>query len=285
MVFALLRKIIIMKNTITAVLLSALFTLSACRKADSQNTESKTEASPAPEFKIDSVKVTDSVKVSEKLTLKYESTMLVFPSITDKALLDSIYYERKEITDFSKQGLQTFLNKDKNEYFSSVKDKNNDWIADIAFPQTWNSGSFMKLRSHSKYFLQIEYMYSSYEGGAHGNYGFSERVFDMKTNRKLQLSDITTMPKTRLEKILLKNINTLPSGTTDSQGAVKNSDMLLLDVIPANENFYFDDKNLYFHYSPYEIAAFAAGDIIIPVSWDELKGTLTPEFKERMKIN
>ncbi len=93
------------------------------------------------------------------------------------------------------------------------------------------------------------------------------------------------MPKARLEALLMKNINTIPSGTTDSQGAVKNSDMLLLKTIPANENFYFDEKNLYFHYSPYEIAAFAAGDIIIPVSWEELKGTLTSQFKERMKIN
>ncbi|MBW7674004.1 RsiV family protein [Chryseobacterium chendengshani] len=274
-----------MKNTIKAFLLATLFILSACRKADSKNTETKAETKAIPEFKIDSVKITDSIKVSEKLTLKYESTMLVFPTITDQALLDSIYYERKGITDFSKQGLQNFLNKDKTEYFSSVKDKNNDWTSDIAYPQTWNSGAFMKLRSHIKDFLQIQYLYSSYEGGAHGNYGFSERIFDLKTNKKLQLKDITTMPKARLEQLLFKNINTIPSGTTDSQGAVKNSDMLLLEVIPANENFYFDDKNLYFHYSPYEIAAFAAGDITIPVSWDELKGTLTSEFKERMKIN
>jgi Fe-S cluster assembly protein SufB len=55
-------------------------------------------------------------------------------------------------------------------------------------------------------------------------------------------------------------------------------------VVPATDNFYFDQKNLYFHYSPYEITAFAAGDIIIPISWDELKGTLNEEFKERMKI-
>jgi len=60
--------------------------------------------------------------------------------------------------------------------------------------------------------------------------------------------------------------------------------MLLVDVIPATDNFYFDDKNMYFHYSPYEIAAFAAGDLVIPVSWQELKGSLNPEFKERMSI-
>ncbi len=92
------------------------------------------------------------------------------------------------------------------------------------------------------------------------------------------------MPSGAIEAILMKNINTIKSGTTDENGEVKNSEMLLVDKIPVSDNFYFDDKNLYFHYSPYEIAAFAAGDITIPVSWEELKGTLNAEFKERMKI-
>lgn len=276
-----------MKKTLSILVFSALFAVTSCKKTDSQNnSQSNTfEVKETKKFVVDSVKLSDSVKINNLLSLKYESKMLVFPSIKDKTLLDSIYFDKKGITDFSKQGLQTFLEKDKNEYFASVKEKDNDWIADIQHPQNWDTGYFMKLKSNTNDFLQIEYMYSSYEGGAHGNYGFSERVFDLKNNKKLTLKDITTMPKARLEALLMKNINTIPSGTTDSQGAVKNSDMLLLETIPANENFYFDEKNLYFHYSPYEIAAFAAGDIIIPVSWEELKGTLTPQFKERMKIN
>lgn len=276
-----------MKKTLSILVFSALFAVTSCKKTDSQNnSQSNTsEVKETEKFVVDSVKLSDSVKINNLLLLKYESKMLVFPSVKNKTLLESIYFDKKGITDFSKQGLQTFLDKDKNEYFASVKEKDNDWIADIQRPQNWDTGYFMKLKSNTNDFLQIEYMFSSYEGGAHGNYGFSERVFDLKNNKKLTLKDITTMPKARLEALLLKNINTIPSGATDSQGAVKNSDMLLLKTIPANENFYFDEKNLYFHYSPYEIAAFAAGDIVIPVSWEELKGTLTPQFKERMKIN
>ncbi|MDF2551234.1 MAG: hypothetical protein K0R77_509 [Chryseobacterium sp.] len=275
-----------MKNTFAILALSTIFAVTSCKKTDSQNAELNTTETKVPEkFFVDSVKLSDSAKVNNLLSLKYEAKMLVFPTLKDKALLDSIYYDKKGITDFSKQGLQKFLDKDKDQYFASVKGKDNDWIADIQHPQTWDTGSFMKLKSHSNDFLQIEYMYSSYEGGAHGNYGFVERVFDLKNNKRVALKDITTMPKARLEALLMKNINNIPSGTTDSQGAVKNSDMLLLESIPASDNFYFDDKNLYFHYSPYEIAAFAAGDIIIPVSWEELKGTINEQFKERMKIN
>ncbi|WP_238555597.1 RsiV family protein [Chryseobacterium sp. P1-3] len=92
------------------------------------------------------------------------------------------------------------------------------------------------------------------------------------------------MPKSKIEEILMKNINKINGGASDGDGEINNSEMLLVEKIPASDNFYFDEKNLYFHYSPYEIAAFAAGDIIIPVSWEELKGTLNAEFKERMKI-
>ena len=132
--------------------------------------------------------------------------------------------------------------------------------------------------------MHIQYSGSGYEGGAHDNYGYSERVFDLKNNKKLELKDITSMPAAKMEAILMKNVNKINSGTTDADGEVKNSEMLLVDKIPATGNFYFDQTHLYFHYSPYEIAAFAAGDITIPVSWEELKGTLNTEFKERMKI-
>lgn len=273
-----------MKKTIAFALLSTVIFFTACKKNNAENTakEIHTEIKDN-QFVVDSVLIKDSAKMNEKLSLKYEAKMLVFPSIKDQALLDSIYYYKKGITDFSRQGLKTFLEKDKQDYFSSLKNKNTDWMGDLPNPQTWETGSYMKLKSLSENFLQIEYLFSSYEGGAHGNYGFSERVFDLKSNKKIQLKDITTIEKAKLEELLKKNIDKIPSGTTSGQETVKNSDMLLVDVIPANDNFYFDDKNLYFHYSPYGIAAFAAGDIVIPVSWDELKGTINPQFEGRFK--
>lgn len=274
-----------MKNKVVVILFSAAFLLSACKKTESKTAVTNTEIKSPEKFTIDFLKVNDSLKINDKLSVNYTSKVLVFPSLKDKALLDSIYYDKTGITDYSKQGLQNFLDKDKTEFYTSVKEDSKEWISDIQNPQTWEAGAFMKLISQNDDFLQIEYLHTSYQGGAHDNYSFDARVFDLKNNKKLNLKDITTMPKARLEELLMKNIDKIPSGTTDSDGPVKNSDMLLVDVIPANKDFYFDDKNLYFHYSPYEIAAFAAGDIVIPVSWKELDGTINPEFKKRMKIN
>ncbi|NML70887.1 DUF3298 domain-containing protein [Chryseobacterium sp. RP-3-3] len=274
-----------MKNTIAVLAVSSFLAFSACKKGENTTGPSdKTEAAQPEKLVLDSVKINDSLKIADSLTVRFTSKLLVFPTLKDKKLLDSIYFNHKGIKDFSKKGMEVYLDNDKSSYFNSVKSDSKDWISDISYAQSWYTSSHMNLISNDNGYMHIEYVQSAYEGGAHDNYGFSERVFDLKNNKKLELKDITSMPKAKLEAMLMKNINKVSSGTTDSEGEVKNSEMLLVEVIPASNNFYFDQKNLYFHYSPYEIAAFAAGDIVIPVSWEELKGTLNTEFKERMKI-
>jgi len=273
-----------MKNTIAVIALSSFLAVTACKKNETAAQEEKTESKASEEFVVDSVKVNDSTKITDSLKVSYTSKLLVFPTLKDKKLLDSIYFQNEKIKDFSKAGLQAYLDKEKNDYFNSIKKDNNDWLSDVTYAQNWYSSSHMNLISNKNGYMHIQYVGSGYEGGAHDNYGFSERVFDLKNNRKLELKDITSMPKNKIEAILMKNIDKMNSGTMDGDGEVKNSEMLLVDKIPASDNFYFDDKNLYFHYSPYESAAFAAGDITAPVSWEDLKGTLNAEFKDRMKI-
>ncbi|GEN76778.1 RsiV family protein [Chryseobacterium hagamense] len=272
-----------MKNTMAVLAVSSLLAVSACKKTENNNT-----AAAAPEkerFTVDSVKIDDSIKINDSLTVKYSSRMLVFPTLKNKTLLDSIYFTEKNIGDFSKNGLRNYLQKSKNEYFNQIRKDAKEWGSDLTFAQEWYFDTGMKVKSNMNGYLHVEYIWGSYSGGAHDNYGFSERVFDLENNKKVELKDITSMPAGQLEALLMKNINKINSGTTDNTGQVNNSEMLLVDKIPATGNFYFDEKNLYFHYSPYEITAFAAGDITIPVSWANLKGTLNPEFAKRMKIN
>ncbi|CAI8860793.1 RsiV family protein [Chryseobacterium sp. IT-36CA2] len=273
-----------MKNTIAVIALSSFLAVIACKKNEKAVLAEKTENKTTEELVVDSVKVNDSVKITDSLKLSFTSKLLVFPALKDRKLLDSIYFQNEKITDFSKAGLQAYLDSEKNNYFQSVKSNNKDWVSDITYAQNWYSSSYMNLISNTNGYMHIQYVGSGYEGGAHDNYGFSERVFDLKNSKKLELKEITSMPKNKIEVILMKNIDKMNSGTMDGDGEVKNSEMLLVEKIPASDNFYFDNKNLYFHYSPYEIAAFAAGDITIPVSWEDLKGTLNTEFKERMKI-
>lgn len=275
-----------MKNTMAVLAISSLLAVSACKKTENNNTAAGTAVTPEAErFTADSVKIDDSIKINDSLTVKYSSRMLVFPTLKNKTLLDSIYFAEKNISDFSKNGLRNHLQKSKNEYFNQIRKDAKEWGSDLTYAQEWYSDTGMKVKSNMNGYLHVEYVWGSYSGGAHDNYGFSERVFDLENDKKVELKDITSMPAGQLEALLMKNINKINSGTTDNTGQVNNSEMLLVDKIPATGNFYFDEKNLYFHYSPYEITAFAAGDITIPVSWADLKGTLNPEFAKRMKIN
>ncbi|WP_292008189.1 RsiV family protein [Chryseobacterium sp.] len=279
-----------MKNAITILVFTSLIFSSACKKNENkpeETTKDPIEVQQPEKFVIDSVIMNDSTKILKGLTVKYYSKLLVFPTLKDQKLLDSIYSQYKGVKDFSKEGLKSYLEKDKKNYFNSLaKDLEGltDEESERFSNQEWYSSSSMEVVSNISDYMHIQYSGGGYEGGAHDNYGFSERVFDLKNNKRLALQDITSMAKKDLEEKLMKNIDKIHGGATDSDGDIKNTDMLLVEVIPVTNNFYFDSKNLYFHYSPYEIAAFAAGDIIIPISWEELGGTLNPEFKKRMKI-
>jgi len=107
-----------MKNTITVIALSSFLAVTACNKSKTEGAESKKAENRIPEkFIVDSVKVNDSVKITDSLKLSFTSKLLVFPTLKDKKLLDSIYFQNEKIKDFSKAGLQTYLNDEKNNYF------------------------------------------------------------------------------------------------------------------------------------------------------------------------
>ena len=266
-----------------------LFILSAILALSSISCQKKSTMFSAQTFEpkidktiFDSISIKDSTAINTMLSLKFSSKMLYFPTIKNKLLLKQIYFQNDGLKDYSKKGIENYLTQTKSEYFESVKKENTN--LDVQFSQKWYSDSSMKVVSFDNDYLQIQYFQNVYDGGAHGNYQFSHRIFDLKANKNLSINEITTMPKPRLEALLKQNIDKIPSRAKNSQGHIKNSEMLLVDKISVTDNFYFDGKNLYFHYSPYEITAYAAGDVIIPISWEDLKNTLTPEFKERMKL-
>ena len=262
-----------------------LLTLASCKK-EAPTSEAIPQKDSVKTLAVDSVKVSDSVRMPPKLTLEYANTMLIFPSLKSKSLLDSIYFQYPKLKDFSSSGIEKFLQNEEKSFFDDTRKDNEKWIAEegSSLDGKWFESASMKVVSNENGFLHIRYSAASYMGGAHDNYYFSERVFDLQSIRRVMLSDITSMPAEKLSVLLLKNIDRNPGNASDDKGRVANSDMLLVDKIPATGNFYFDRHNLYFHYSPYEIAAFAAGDITIPISWKELEGTLQPEFRKRMLL-
>ena len=60
--------------------------------------------------------------------------------------------------------------------------------------------------------------------------------------------------------------------------------MLLVEDIPLNDNFYFDKDNLYFLYNQYEITAYAAGPVLIKIPFSTVKPLMKPEMKTRLGL-
>lgn len=258
----------------TSVALLTILSFISCKKNENLG------LSENKEFKVDSTVVVDSMMIGESLKLNYSSTILRFPNIEDQELLDSIYAPYKKLSHFSEDSIRRYSQQEKDSFFNSIKDQHQSWMVSAGYTDKWYEKSRMKIKSNDHNFLHIQYSINSYMGGAHGNYAYNERVFDLENNKQLQLSDITTIDKESLSLLLRENLDS----TKKSMQTIDNSEMLLVEKIPVTNNFYFDNNNIYFHYSPYEIAAYAAGDIIIPISWKKLNNTLTPEFKQRINL-
>ena len=224
-------------------------------------------------FVIDSLQLQDSISVGKTLKLYSSSKVLLFPNITNKPLLDSIYSpSRIKLETYSKEKLQKELVNQKEAYFSQGQEDSLEFQS--GYEQTWEENSYMNIFANKNDILTLAYESDGFSGGAHGYYGITYKNFDLKNNKTIQLSDVfMDINKIDWNKILMKNF--------------KNSDqkeMLLVDKIPVNNNFYFDSQNITFVYNQYEITAYAAGVVEISIPLSELKPYLKPEFISRNNI-
>ncbi len=269
-----------MKNLVALSLLLSIAVVS-CKKDKTLQTDSTTInteiVAEAQSFTIDSVRIKDSLKRDKNLTLGFESNLLVFPSLKDKTLLDSIYAPKQiQLTDYSKANLTEALNKKKAEYYEEQKVSLKDYTPEFA--QNWFNNSDMKVFSKDNEFLTIQYTGDGYTGGAHGYYYENYKVFDLKNNKSVQLSDIVSDTNSSLWQPILMD-NFLKNDSEKGQ-----AEMILVKDIPLNNNFYFDKEFLYFLYNQYEITAYAAGTVLIKIPLSDIKPMLTEEFIQRQGL-
>src|SRR5699024_734101 len=119
---------------------------------------------------------------NENLTAIFRSSVLVFPNLTNKILLDSIYSPLNlKLKEYSKEKISAEIDAQKKEYYDGVKKSLEDWAPD--FPQTWEQNSYMKMFSQLNDYMTVQYKADGYTGGAHGYYNELYRVYDVKTNK------------------------------------------------------------------------------------------------------
>lgn len=269
-----------MKNYLALLALSTVLLVGCKQDKNTLDNSSKSEDSIANSLNtlvIDSLKLEDSLRIDKNLSLTFSSKILTFPGLTNQSILDSIYSpEDIKLNDYSKENLSKALHQKMQNYYDEQKAALKDYKPE--FSQFWNMTSAMKMISNQNQYLTIQYTGDGYTGGAHGYYFENYKVFDLKNNKTVQLTDVIKEEESSVwNKILMDNF--LKNDAENGQ-----AEMLLVKEITLNNNFYFDQENIYFLYNQYEITAYAAGPVLIKVPLGDIKPFLNSDFKKRMNL-
>ncbi len=117
-----------------------------------------------------------------------------------------------------------------------------------------------------------------YGGGAHGNYATELRSYDLQNRKELLLKDVF-LPG--YEQKLTPYLEKAARSKFSIPKSEPLGNTLFDNTIPATENFGLTGKGVIFNYPPYEIAAYAMGEIRLFVPYSDIKHLLQPAFAER----
>jgi hypothetical protein len=270
-----------MKKVYFIWILSFLSAIFACKEFGNENKNS--EKNGFGRTTVDSVIEEDTLKISDSVVLRYSSKLLWFPGLDNKKFLSEIY-SGEEISDYSKNGLQVYIDKEKESVFDRTK--NFRGLPDVKQQQQWSYISQMNVRMNRNNYVAVQYYSSQFLNENKVQYHYEEKVFDFKNHKKLELSDVLVLSEETIRRILKLSLE-----KTTMMQQIKTYDReayatLSAITFPVTRNFYFDDSNLYFHYNMNEISHnYDIGDIILTISWEDLNGYIKPDFARRMKIN
>ncbi|MCR5119376.1 MAG: RsiV family protein [Lachnospiraceae bacterium] len=127
--------------------------------------------------------------------------------------------------------------------------------------------------------VSFRLLWGDFAGGVHPNSYYEAYCFNTEDGKKLKLSDVIDtaheqeMLSLLAERALENNPNLEDMLFDDLPTAIQNladSEALTFDLGTEGINFYF---------SPYEIAAYAAGSTIVTIAYDEIPGLINDEYK------
>jgi hypothetical protein len=213
----------------------------------------------------------------------FSSEYLVLEGNPDKAVEDAIngsLYHVKLKGNNTGEAIRNSIKADVDSilisYKEAVKEAQADTSGEVSMATyTWEAQSSMDVVFNEKDLLGIAVNVYEYTGGAHGNYGTVNYLYDTKIGKEVKL-DALFLPgyKEKLTGLLAdyyRKIYEVPPGQSLVDAG------LFVDKIEPNENFYITRNGIGFIYVPYEIGPYVMGqqDIVVPFS--ELKGLIAPQ--------
>ena len=123
--------------------------------------------------------------------------------------------------------------------------------------------------------LTLGFSTYTYTGGAHGMHSTQVRSYDIKNKKVYTLEDILRPGSQAQLSLALAQAVRDRFGMSAEQSL---SEYLFEDTIEPNSNFGLTDKGIFFVYAPYEIAAYAFGEIELFIPFAAIRPLLTTSF-------
>ena len=119
-------------------------------------------------------------------------------------------------------------------------------------------------------YICLKQEFTSYTGGAHGNYTELYTTFDKQTAKQLSLNALFESGySTDLAEIITHKYK-LDNGLTPAD-ALTSKSSLFVDTIEPTENFFLTSSTITFIYNPYDIAPYSEGLIQVEVPLENVK--------------
>ena len=287
------------KTFISALILTALFTVTGCEDKEAkatieqqtqtiaqltaENTQLKAEKEKAEKV-IPAIFAEKDVIFEKVEKIKYsksqerwfssdegEVNISLLGLKTNVAWLNDLLWSELVKNDFGEN-----VSKTRDQMLSKYKTIWNDVKESLEKePELgFSSNTWMIFVGQKEKLATFAIRYYSYTGGAHGLGGSEYLTIDMTTHKVLTLSDIIEQKKLPEVKELLWSFYTDYGRIKDEEAFTKKTDF---DV---SKNFYLAHDGIHFIYHEYEIASYAEGEQDLVISWGllQLENLLMPDF-------
>lgn len=192
----------------------------------------------------------------------------------NKQLIHILFGEEYALQNLSfQEAAQQYTQAYKEEYLSDVTEPYLEQLKNEPDQMShWYNYEFQsqaELISYQKDLLTLKTFTEMYSGGAHGMYSTNYFNFDLRNKALIYLADVFEEGyQTRLVELLLAQLK------EDFQTEDLTEHMITASDVYPTENFLIGAEGITFCYTPYEIAAYAAGEIEVTLSYKQLKPLL-----------
>lgn len=203
---------------------------------------------------------------SYKLEIPNDGVSPCADSIRMSIIASATGYKKRDLDEAKKAKLEDMIHVDEEEE-AGFK----EMFGSTETPWSFNCEASCSFEDEDVYCSMFKF--SSYEGGAHGFYSTKYELWDKAKAQRIVFEDI--FDENSVEKLSSMIVDTL----CKMMNVKKPEDLTetgILDVkdIHPNNNISIDNESLTFNYTPYEIAAYAVGEIGVKFSFEDIKSLL-----------